>query len=441
VGQGWRRSGDGLPAGCRQAAALAGCAIFTSVSDQRRGLSHGSWTVAAPAVALAVVGAMLSARNLWRYVGIDAPIQWMDLRAVTDAAACAMDGQWSFDGPSCDVLGRPLNYPSMWVHAVAAMGWGGSEGQFLGWVLMACSVMAVGLVAWLLAQGTRPVWLVGGLTLAAVSPPMLLMINRGNIDQFVFFLAAISAALLVLGRPSPSAIVMGVATGLKLFPIGSVCGLLLFGRSARRALPIFVVVTAITVAPTVDELVQISERTPLAGLSSFGAATLPFALLDPFLSVSWQFRLVGLVSAAGVTVLIGAALRLPALSRLKGQLDALAEGLRTDDGCLAVWGTFFGTFAVAYLAGTNWDYRLVFVIPLVGVAGRLADSGSAGGKVVVGVLVVQLWAAFSYRLPAAVQAASDLLWMALFALGVIVTIRARRSGPQMRVQGQAAVTT
>jgi hypothetical protein len=100
-----------------------------------------------------------------------------------------------------------------------------------------------------------------------------------------------------------------------------------------------------------------------------------------------------------------------------------------DDGrAAALVAIPIGVFVTAYLAGTNWDYRLVFLLPAVAGFGRLASSGDVLARGLVVILVGQMWLTFLFPVP--VQVASDLLWLGLAPAlaGIVIGMALQRRG-------------
>jgi len=109
-----------------------------------------------------------------------------DLRVIThgaDAVAMGMDPLINNPG---DPWGRPLNYPRIW-QSLYSIGINKSHTVGLGVGIILCFLAGVVMV--LPNVSNKTIALVIG---ALVSPAILLGVERGNIDLFIFFLAALT---------------------------------------------------------------------------------------------------------------------------------------------------------------------------------------------------------------------------------------------------------
>ena len=248
----------------------------------------------------------------------------------------------------CDPRGRPANYPSLWL-LPAPLGAGDDETVPLGILLAVVFFVAALAVTGLLT--VREGVLYG---IALCSPAVMLGVERGNPDLFIF--ALLAAALLALGRGAALTVVgyglLFLATLLKLYPLFAWGMLLRRGRSTAIAACLLTGV-GVFVALTFDELRTILEVVPREILFSYGARVLADGLAG---SVDLDAGTPTSILAVALVVL--------------GALAALAAGVRwrrgagsfeEDRGLDAFWagaGIYVGSYAVMH----NYDYRLVFLL-------------------------------------------------------------------------------
>lgn len=366
-------------------------------------------TALIPPMLLGVVAAALSCTHTWPKVRITSPVTWLDLRAVTSAADCvASYPGWSFSGSeSCDPMGRPLNYPSAWPRVLAALGIGTQETEPLAWSLLVISVLSVAAVSLLATGRSGGGWPTVALSLSVVAPPVLLLVQRGNIDQVVFGMVVAAVAAAIGGWWRWAGVLLGVATAAKLFPAGGLLSLPAWGRLTRGPMLLGAGVACVLLIPTIPELPLIRERTPTSILSSFGAPVVPMmVMVDPA-----DGRAVPWIAGVLVFLLVLGVLAILARSTVGSPIRLLLGRVAEDSRTMALVVIPTGVFIAAYLAGTNWDYRLVFLLPVMAGLGRLASSGDAPARALVVALVAQMWATNIAPMP--VQVASDLLWVVL----------------------------
>jgi hypothetical protein len=225
---------------------------------------------------------------------------------------------------------------------------------------------------------------------SVLSPPVLLAIERGNNDLFIFFIL-ISGLLFTKSFGSVtalfvrSALILFLAI-LKVYPAAA------SAIFVQRSLRGFFWAAALVLASlgsfvyfAGDKLLFVYSATQQDAVSSFGAAPI-FYYFANYLGIpspSLHVRL--LASAFAVTcglVVIVAAVRLP-----MRWLDNLVPPA-TDDIAVAC----VSIYAFAFLLGSNYDYRLIFLLgamPLL--LERLDRCLTASALLPPAVLVLFFW--------------------------------------------------
>lgn len=326
-------------------------------------------------------------------------LPFLDLRAVTHAASCAaVDPGWSIESESCDPLGRGYNYPEAWARGFAALGWTSDVTVRLGFglaILIAACLIAVSV----LAQGRTPT--LGRavvLTACSVSPPVLLLMERGNIDGFVLAIVVAAAAFAAAGWTRLAAVAVVVAGALKIFPLAAFPVVLARGRAgAGRALAVLGAGTVVALIAVVPQMALIAGRTPQSEWSAFGSSVLPYAAnrLD---SLGWDDRTVRLIGWAVAAACAAAAIAFVKSPAMRPAWQPFIAGLRSDPVAYALVAGGGGSLAAAYAVGGSADYRLAFAAPLVGGLIRAAGRANPFGWLLAGVLVVSMFASYPFQL-------------------------------------------
>ena len=343
-------------------------------------------TIAAGRLALGV--------DLWPWLGVPShELAFVDALNVASAAECARLGHDVLVDNPCDPLGRPLNYPRVWLLFAYL-------GMDLSWVVPFGAAIVAGFLLSVWALAGRLNLPEGGIyTVAVCSPAVMFAVERGQVDLVVFVLTA--AAVVVWRRAAPApwtspALLLAAAVA-KLFPAAGL-GAFLLARHRRSA---FVAVGAAGlvgayVLATLPDIRAIAQVTPQGQHYAYGARILVAAMgrgIDP---AGWEALGMGrqLVAAAPlVIVALVAWWRWPRSALLQALTPTPASGpddwrrLSFHIGALV----YVGTFATA----NNWDYRLVFLLLCLPQLLAWAQQGRTWqrtvGRAAVVAVLVQLW--------------------------------------------------
>jgi hypothetical protein len=301
---------------------------------------------------------ILTAAFTWDWVSVWEKVrleEWsgsfMDLRVISSGVETQQRGGDPLVSNPADEFHRPIPYPRIWVHLFSWLGIDDSKVPIVG---VTFCVLYLICISWLIIQSPGAlgplVLLIAGLSLAP-----LLAIERGNIDLFIF-------ALIFLGCAAAGRFLkIGtyfVATALKIYPIAA-----LLVEAVRRPLkaaflPIAATLSAVALfAWQWRDLKAISHTAPITTFLSFGT----LALVAQARAVSWFLVACSLAVAASILSL------------------AWVTRPKFDDGILnSPFGEMFlvfgGIYVFAFTVGSNYNYRLIFLIPTLPLVLELAWS-------------------------------------------------------------------
>lgn len=298
--------------------------------------------------------------DLWRYLGvlhITGPFE--DMRVITSGWECTRRGIDVLAENPCDPFHREMNYPRIWTE-LAPLGLG--QGSTVALSLMAWAVfyLAVFLSVGRLTLG-------GGIVYTAVllSPSVMLGVASANNDLLIFALVATAVAALRARRSVVRAASYGLfllAAVLKLYPVFAFTVLLRQApRRAALALAFTLIPFAVYVAATLDDLRLIDKGTPRPTRIAYGAGVLVKGVEERLAQVPGG----GVLAASPTRAVLYAGSLLLAFGLalwLAGRLRPILTTGTADRTLDAFWAgasIYVGTFAVL---GTNWDYRLVFLV-------------------------------------------------------------------------------
>lgn len=312
-----------------------------------------------------------------------------DLRSLTTAWECAREGLNPLSSNPCDPYERNANYPRLWWEGLAWLGLGESStiaiGLLAGAAFLACVLWLVPRRTTLPAAG---VWVA-----AIVSPAVMLGIERGNPDLFLFVILVFALATFRrsgLGRVVSAALVVEAAI-LKLFPVFAL-GLLARQRR-RRALATIaaaLAVLAVYAVATYDDIRFIMEVVPKFVFFSFGAEVGLHAIRDGLEtpdSGAWTAaRMLGIAALAAIAAAFAWTRR----------ARAGPPSLPSRGGTLALDAYWMGAlvYAGSFASSYNWDYRLMFLLltlPQLLRWARDPDPPLPGARLALAALVGTLW--------------------------------------------------
>lgn len=300
--------------------------------------------------------------DLLHFVGVP-PMRpsFADVRAVTGACESVRLGFDPMLANPGDPWGRAFNYPRVWL-LLEPLGVGAAHAELLAALLWAAA--AAGLI-WLALQVDRRLAF-AGFALLAVSPPFAFALERANTDLLMFALLA-AAACALQSRPGLAAGLISGASVLKLFPALALVVFVRPDSRARIAGALAALVCGAYLIASSDQLAPIAANTQHEASISYGVAIAPNAatrVLGWPRELSWTLALALLAALGLLAAVVSRRVRPPAVSA--GQEAALRVGA----------AVYLGTF----LLGSNFDYRLLFLVFVSPALGVWASSAARAAR-------------------------------------------------------------
>jgi hypothetical protein len=306
-----------------------------------------------------------------------------DLRLITSASECAQVSTWSMTSPSCDPWGRPFNYPSIWVDISSFFNLKEHHTALLG--VLELIILSASLSYWLQRVVTsdfafNKAKYMFFFFLFAVSPPILLLAERGNIDILIF--AGLTVATIQIRRRWYvfSSVLLVLLGTLKIYPFAGVAvPFLTISKWPKRL--IVVVSSGIGGLLIVDELKYISERSITTWNSiSYGMNLLPQIFFQKLHMDDSRFfsGVLGLGLFLSLTFFLW--------RFFSGYISVLSLRILQSDSYKVDFQVFGTIFIFSYFVGTSYDYRLVMTFPIFLVL--LSGMVSKKEKVTLGVFLI-----------------------------------------------------
>jgi hypothetical protein len=357
----------------------------------------GSGTVVAlglviAAIVLLALGRVVGWDATWRAFGVT-PLQppFFDMHVINDYAACAWKGVDVYAPHACNV--DNFNIPPIWLW-LGFLGIDGTDSSWLSVVVIAATMV----VMVFLFRGRA--WYHGLIALGAMGSPSIMMgVERGNLDLLILALVGMAALIYAEKRATRAywaIALIGIGVALKLFPMFCVS---LAARFSRQTF-IFGFVTAlisqIYLIFILKYVFLIGQNVPTTFILSYGYKTIFLGVdhirneagLSPIgLADTW------LPATTVAVVLMCAAIVAGNSFRSRKEfcfIDTSAAGTAFMFGA----GIYCGT----YLLGTNFIYRLMFLLLCVPQLLDWQVRGAEGGKAIgiteqglLGIVLGVLW--------------------------------------------------
>ncbi|HEY0758563.1 MAG TPA: hypothetical protein VGD59_04820 [Acidisarcina sp.] len=302
-------------------------------------------------------------RQIWDRV-FTVPVMarpFADLSQVSAAVESIRHGLNPYVTNPYDMSQRRFIYPRVWLYLFAAAKITPQRIIEAGALV---AILYLSAVSWLVWRQQQP-WTSVFIGLAACSSAAAMAVERGNTDILIFCLVLVAISIESRG----STWILIAASILKVYPFFALLGEAAAGRRTRLLLLALPLAAAGILAQHGDfthqensiphgyglkEIDVAMEKASPALKAGFAAHKLPFRLL-------WAFVL---ATIAGSGVVLGAVLR---------ARTALLASSRWTYGFVLCTGIFAGTFLVS----TSYDYRLIFLIPMLPF---LVDQARAGAR-------------------------------------------------------------
>ncbi len=347
-----------------------------------------------------------------------------DTRTVTNSIDCVLAGKDPYVVRVFDPWRRVYNYPPIWLE-LRHLGITSRSSNLLG------TMMAIATATTLLFLFNARTWISAALVFfAAISPAVLFAVERGNIDQIIFFLLVFGLVLIDRQperlRPFLEGFLIVVLTVLKIYPVAAVAIFVRHRKGTLTAVLTAVVSLAALLLTAGHRLHDIFENTPRDSLMTFGAY--PFFLsinsptfhrIVPMIQDHYNGPLFGALVAGVLFMLVGAA--------CGGRLDRFLPPIDREStrGDIAIAG--LAIFCFAFMLGSNYDYRLIFLLPgLACLIDDLNQNMSQRSLPAILLILLLLWKPM--RLSSAGEVADGLVFvLASVWLGNCFLSRERRS--------------
>jgi hypothetical protein len=290
----------------------------------------------------------------WRAIGVPAMLpRFLDVRSIPEGLETLRHGQDPLVKNPADPLGRPLNYPRVWLYSFSALGINTRNVWMIAIAFCACYLTCMSvLIAQAKYAGDALVLLLAGLSTAP-----LFAIERGNNDMFVF-------SLIFLGCFTTNkylkSIAFAAASLLKIYPIAGMMMDAVRRPARRRIVPLVSAVLVLALlAWQWRDIDLIRHATPISRTGSYGVLSLQEEIVHFFPGSLFYFIQLGWIISGMFWLLVLSTMDLA----WKRSMDLDPELLNSRHG--EMFSIFGATYVFTYAIGSNFDYRLILLLPTI----------------------------------------------------------------------------
>ena len=250
----------------------------------------------------------------------------------------------------------------------------------IGLILVSITLGAISQIFW---TGTKKSAFF--LIFCLSSPGIWLLVERGNIDEWVCILLFIASILFSRRRDYLGVSVIAISVLLKFYTLPLLFFILLLSRNKK--LRIFTLIIGILLTPITLWNISLVHSFPSSWFVSFGVPVLPkYAETIGVSLPSPVSHAIGLIIIAFLLLVITL---FPKIQRIQiSQWFTVPASRKISDVVTSVYGA---TFIICYFSGTNYDYRLIYLAIFgCGMARRLNTIGELKLIFLV-ILIISLW--------------------------------------------------
>ena len=302
--------------------------------------------------------------STWRALGVPAMTpHFLDLQNIPAGVETMHNGGDPLVANPADPLHRPTNYPRIWVYLFSAARITRANVSIVA--LLFCSLY-LACVSALIVQARRAIEMIV-LVVAALSVAPLLAMERGNNDLFVFAIVFLGC---IATNPYIRSGALGFAALLKIYPMAAMMlDTIRRPPKQRQIAMLFTALVVVLLALQWRDFSLIRRGTPASRSLSYGALSLEAEVIHD------SFRL-GFSAGAGWVIVLECWIAGAFAAFYGWKKSWEAGGSDANPMYLELFAAFGAIYAFTYAIGSNWDYRLIFLVPTLPYVLEMARSSS-----------------------------------------------------------------
>jgi hypothetical protein len=298
--------------------------------------------------------------STWHTVGVPAMTpSFLDLYSIPTAVETLHEGGDPLVTNARDPYHRAMNYPRVWMYLFSAAG---ITTRNISIVAIIFCTFYLGCMSFLISQ-TKHAADAAILLLASLSISPMFAMERGNNGMFIFSLLFL--AYFVTSKYLKSGL-FGAAALLKFYLI---VAMIVAGVhrpiKERKLVGLAILLVATLILLQWHDLAVIRHGTPVSRTWSYGAPSLEGELLR-------DTRQWGFLASLGWTVVLECWL-VGALAIRNAWENAFEpDASLSNSKFVELFSVFGGIYDFTYAIGSNWNYRLIFLLPTIPITMEMA---------------------------------------------------------------------
>ena len=284
-------------------------------------------------------------------------VQFLDLSLLTFNVDCFEGADTDLSQINCDPGGRDFNYPSVLFALFHLLHLGSSTTVAVGTALFLLLVLSLAVLILVLVKSNFEALEAFMWAGAFVSPPILLLVERGNIDSLIFLLLVFA---LVFARYRFIVLLTSLfGFSIKIYLLG----LSVFGLKKKD---LGFILGSLTLSATWfiwnrHDFLRVFKNSDYFEWDSFGLRAFPIQLLD-YLGIHPGGKILFLVSnLIGALLFLAMFLGLVLYTRRSRHFSFFDKSTELSYYRFCLAG---GVWSVVFLIGLNFDMRMIFIIPV-----------------------------------------------------------------------------
>jgi len=302
-------------------------------------------------------------------------ISYADLRLITHNVDCLIrDPSFNSKSISCDPWNRQINYPWIWVEIFKVFNLGSEKTNLVGIFLNIVFIVTNFIL--LIRFNVMDIKYIFYLTILFLTPPVFMLMERGNIDIVIYLIVAgvsLLAASVTSMKIKSISVLIAIAGYLKLFPFALISIYFSLSKAMKKLSEkiFFLLIIAFSVILISPELKNLYNFSPDYPSMQYGVRNLvlqvsyciPNNILIGYCENNKPMEfLIGFIIFTFVATIFWV------IQKYFGKNLESEELIRMINKEISAKITFliFGIcFTSSFLMGSSWYYRLVFLIPVV----------------------------------------------------------------------------